>query len=405
MSILAIYTDSYPFGSAETFLESEIACLSSQFDEILIVPFYAKGKVRSIPKNVKVLSPIQKKKWPRFRVYLTGISCFYMIYTNPELKKETKKTSFIKRLKYLGFGILTKNKISERLPVESAIHYSYWLGFSAFALSLLKAEGKIQTIISRAHGFDVYEERGEKSLAFIKGATLKNLERIYFISNHGRNYLLTKFPEYSEKFCISRLGTSDPGFSNQIPERNSLTIVSCSAINQNKRINLILESLILLNSKFPSINIKWYHLGGGRDMQKYVEMADISFKDSQVKCFFPGQLTNTEIFSFYRSVPVDLFMNVSESEGIPVSIMEAQSCGIPVIATSAGGTPEIVNSENGFLLSANPPDEEISASIYEVYNNKEKWAKKRELSRKNWEMNFNAEKNYNSFAVDLLSLI
>ncbi|MFR4320263.1 MAG: glycosyltransferase [Blautia massiliensis (ex Durand et al. 2017)] len=45
-------------------------------------------------------------------------------------------------------------------------------------------------------------------------------------------------------------------------------------------------------------------------------------------------------------------MNVSSSEGIPVSIMEATSFGIPGIATDAGGTKEIIrDKENGVLLS------------------------------------------------------
>ncbi len=98
-------------------------------------------------------------------------------------------------------------------------------------------------------------------------------------------------------------------------------------------------------------------------------------------------------------------MNVSESEGVPVSIMEAQSFGIPVIATNVGGTPEIVNEENGHLLTANPTANEIASSFYDVAFNKEKWKNKRKLSHKNWEENFNAEKNYRAFADEILSLI
>ena len=85
--------------------------------------------------------------------------------------------------------------------------------------------------------------------------------------------------------------------------------------------------------------------------------------------------------------------------------MEAQSFGIPVIATTVGGTPEIVNNENGLLLAANPGAEEIADAFYEVYSNKEIWVKKRELSHKNWEENFNAAKNYKAFSHELLSLI
>ncbi len=406
MSVLALYTNSFPYGKEEIFLESEITCLSLHFEEIIIVPFYKKNEtMRDVPGNVRVLSPIQVKKWSRLNIYLTGLLWFYKIIKIPELNKELKNFSVFKCLKYLGFAILTKNRISKILPSELSIHYSYWLNFSAFSLSLLKTEGKIKTIISRAHGYDLYEERGERSLMFIKGATLKNLDKLYFISNHGLNYLRKKFPEFSDKYSLSRLGTTDPEFMNPIPDNKSLTLVSCSGINPNKRIYLILESLILFKSRFPSLTVKWYHLGSGEDIVKYVEKAKEFLSNSSVQCYFPGQMSNLEVFNFYKSVPVDLFVNVSESEGLPVSIMEAHSFGIPVIATAVGGTPEIVNNDNGFLLPVNPTREEISSAIYDVFINKEKWEIKRMLSRKNWEETFNAKKNYNLFAVELLSMV
>jgi glycosyltransferase involved in cell wall biosynthesis len=405
MAGLAIYTNSYPYGNAETFLESETACLSHHFEKIYIIPFSGNGEMRFVPGNVRVLSPIQDKKWSILKMYLTGLSHFYIIHQIPELKKGLSGFSFLKSFKYLGYALLTKRRLLGIFPDKSLIHYSYWLNFSAFALTLLKKEGRIKTVISRAHGFDLYEERGEKSLAFIKGATLKNLDKIFLISNHGRNYLLNKFPDFSDKYFLSRLGTSDPEFTNPSPGNSGLTLVSCSAINPNKRINLILESLILFSTRFPSVNVSWYHLGSGSDIIKYVEKADKALQNSSVRCFLPGQLTHPEIIKFYKSIPVDLFLTVSESEGIPVTIMEAQSFGIPAIATAVGGVPEIVNDANGFLLSVNPTPDEITRAIYDVFINKVKWEKKRKLSRKNWEENFNAEENYNAFAIELLSLV
>ena len=63
-----------------------------------------------------------------------------------------------------------------------------------------------------------------------------------------------------------------------------------------------------------------------------------------------GYVSNTSLMEFYRKNHVDLFINVSETEGIPVSIMEAMSFGIPCIATNVGGVNEIVNNTNGFLV-------------------------------------------------------
>ena len=71
--------------------------------------------------------------------------------------------------------------------------------------------------------------------------------------------------------------------------------------------------------------------------------------------YLDGYVPIEQIMNYYRENPVDVIVNVSESEGgSPVSIMEALSCGIPAIATAVGGNPEIVSEQNGILLSANP---------------------------------------------------
>jgi len=405
VSVLTIYTNKFPYGKGETFLESEIKYLSHNFVEIFIIPFQVNGEARSVPGNVSVLSPIQDRKWPRLKIYWAGISSCYLLYKIPELRDKLKSISVFKSIKYLGYAILTKNSPLKIIPTKFSIHYSYWLNFSAFSLALLKMEEKIDILISRAHGFDLYEERGEKGLIFIKAATLKNMDKLFLISKHGQKYILNKYPEFSEKYLLSYLGTSDPGFLNPLPGITDFTILSCSVINPNKRINLIEESLICFNKSYPAIKVKWYHLGGGPGINIFRERAAVTFKNSSIQCFFPGQMTPAEIFEVYKSIPVSLFINVSESEGLPVSIMEAQSCGIPVIATGVGGTPEIVNSENGFLLPANPAPMEIADLMYNVHRNPEKWQEKRAKSRESWETKFRAESNYNEFGLTISSLV
>ena len=79
-----------------------------------------------------------------------------------------------------------------------------------------------------------------------------------------------------------------------------------------------------------------------------------------------GAFSNREVFDFYKSHPVDFLINVSNNEGIPVSIMEAHSFSIPVVATNVGGTSEIVNEENGILLPADPDTGEL-ANLYSQY--------------------------------------
>ena len=116
--------------------------------------------------------------------------------------------------------------------------------------------------------------------------------------------------------------------------------------------------------------------------------------------FFAGALSQEEVFSFYRCNHVDLFVNVSEAEGIPISIMEALSFGIPCVATRVGGNPEIVHhGENGYLIDKDFEDRELSGLSDYVVNSNGLMLDK--AARISWENEFSIEKN----VVKMLDLV
>lgn len=402
MSDIVIYTENYPFGRTEIFLETEITYLSGLFDSVYLMPLKSNGDPRPVPSNVRILKPISINHRSLF-IYTFGLLHLYLMLVDKNIRSCFKKANLRYGIKYLGYGLLIKKIIEKNTKKDVCIHYSYWLNYSAFAISMMKHQKKIKTVISRAHGYDLYEERGEKGLDFIKPYILSNIDRVFLISEHGLNYLNAKYPGLSAKFSVSKLGTTDPEFLNPSNNSDCLSLVSCSAVSPVKRIPLIIEALKLLNLRYQELHINWDHLGGGEGLKNLSENAAI--KGENIRFVFHGNKKNAEIFEFYRSHSLDVFLNTSASEGLPVAIMEAQSCGIPVIATAVGGTPEIVNNQNGHLLSPNPAVNEIADALYDVYINKKNvWLKKRELSRKNWEENFTAEKNYRAFAQELQSL-
>ena len=54
-------------------------------------------------------------------------------------------------------------------------------------------------------------------------------------------------------------------------------------------------------------------------------------------------------FPYYQSL--DLYLNTSRHEGIPLSVIEAMACGTPVVSSAVGGIPEIMtDGEHGFLV-------------------------------------------------------
>jgi L-malate glycosyltransferase len=57
---------------------------------------------------------------------------------------------------------------------------------------------------------------------------------------------------------------------------------------------------------------------------------------------------------YYRSL--DLYLNTSLHEGLPMSVVEAMACGKPIVSAAVGGIPEIVaHGEHGFLVEGRNP--------------------------------------------------
>ena len=100
-----------------------------------------------------------------------------------------------------------------------------------------------------------------------------------------------------------------------------------------------------------------------------------------------GQISHNEVLRFFKNHPIDVFVNLSTIEGVPVSIMESISFGIPAVATDVGATNEIVNSQTGILLSPNPECKEVADAILTI-------ADKDLHPRHFWANNYNSIKNY-----------
>lgn len=358
----------------------ELKILSKHFD-IEVVPFENKkfefeaDKIENITYP-KALFDVFPNISIRFKLFRVLFSKFVFKFKIEMLRKKV----FLSKTKLILWTeaaykilLLTKNKrLREVFKNANAqtIFYFYWGRETSEVIGFLNTKAKI---IVRYHGYDLYEERNNNYIPF-RTNQLKNLDYAVFISQNGERYLKEKYPKINFDTKLSRLGTTSFGLATKSDD-GVFRIISCARIIPLKRIDLIAKAVKLL--KF---NVEWTHIGSGEDaifndLKQLTE--DLS---ENIKINLVGEVASNEVHKFYVNKNVDLFINASTTEGLPVSVMEAMAAGIPVLATNVGGTSELVHDKVGSLLKADLDENYLADEITKF---KEIYSERAEYYRQN----------------------
>lgn len=411
MRNLILLTASFPYEGGEQFLETEIQYWKdTAFDNVYILPSTSNGSLRDYPPEIKMLIGKQKKHMVFYALRAILEKHFYKEL--PYIVKNTNRKhwlgNILAALKATARLIMEKDNISfalKPLREDHNIAYSYWNDATFYASCLLKKEGAVTHIASRAHGYDLYESRKKYNYMPLKRQFSNSDSYIFLLSESAVQYYREQYNTKLEKLSIARLGVKLP---TQIPDcqtvQGELRILSISYCVPVKQIHLIQKALSEYAAENKDITIVWKHIGSG-PLYETLKMASEKAMATQnnLKISFIGQLANTEVKKKLAAECFDMFINSSISEGIPVSIMEAMSHKIPTIAPDVGGISDLVNNSNGYLMPAVCTTDDIKKGIDTIHQNKEKinykenayqWVKK----------NFNSDINYPKFIEELESI-
>jgi len=424
---LFLITNTFPYSHGEEFLETEIHYLVSHFNRVIVLPRNVSGPCRKLPNGVEVEpglatalsgsalgSTFALFRWPG--AWHKGLRLVRFLFRHPSVASRTMK-AIVRRPWWMRRAltnayhiIVTQEWCTTYLGNNSVkcgpmLFYSYWTNSSILGVQLAcQRRDNMIRVISRAHGGDLYEDiTGEVDWPF-RDDVLHALDRVFLISEHGMDYMCSRRPWMKDKAELSRLGVGDCWGGPKEPQDDRIVLCSCAGLNPVKRVDLLIQALGIVGAKHPDREIEWHHIGDGRLRTELSELASTCLPDN-VTYTFHGHLPNSRVIHFYREHYVDAFVNTSASEGIPVSIMEAQNAGIPVIATAVGGTPELVNANNGVLLMPNPTTTEIEEAIDSIIQERDLWIQKRAASRQTWETMSNADNVYSDFAERIVKLL
>lgn len=390
--VLFLCTQSYPYGKGEEFIETEIEFLSQYFKTIYIVSQSSdSNQTRSLPYNCE--SVLVSEKISNLNI-LFHYPIYHMVFKE-FLNQKNKNLKTLKEIiRFAQNSYYIERKIKQvinrnHLELKNIVLYSYWFHNASLAIASIKKKDNNTRAICRAHRFDLYDYAGPQ---YFKTEILKSIDKVISCSKEGLVYLRNHYPVYNEKLDYSYLGTKKCVREvRRIKERERI-ILSVSFIRLVKRIDLLIDALSLFEKRE---DIKWVHIGDGEDRARLETYASECLN---IDFVFKGHLTNQEVLEFISLNDIVCLINLSNSEGIPVSMMEAQSFGIPIVATSVGGVPEIVSDKNGILVDSKATCTEVYQAIKTLCDcNSEEYKIYKENSLLNWKENFNADKNYTDF--------
>jgi glycosyltransferase involved in cell wall biosynthesis len=133
-----------------------------------------------------------------------------------------------------------------------------------------------------------------------------------------------------------------PATFSKVKSERKLT-VGCNATNlldPMKGVASIISVLETVQIYNPDVEIELLAIGGGKLPSSRIRIRQSGFVSDQM-----------EIVKLYQEM--DVFVSMSLAEVFPLSIAEAQSCGLPVICLNTGGMPEMVDQGiNGFVVES-----------------------------------------------------
>lgn len=397
---LILITGNFPYSRKETFLESEIVELSKIFNRVVILPSDISGNLRETPDNVIIDKSYSKLIQSKFRKQRAIFSYYFLLGLISHFRLLLNIVTIKRLLSFTADIIDTKKWLNENCKWKDIVIYTYWLNGKSHGAAVYAKNKPGIKVIARAHRYDLYEYWFDPPFWPLRKNTLNIINKVSLISKDGLDYLKKKYPLFSNKYELQRLGVYNPKNITKKSNDNIIRVISVSNLTSVKRVDKLSEILKKFCKENADIKIEWTHFGDGPQMKKIKAFLS-NFNYDNFSYSLKGQVSNKEIFDHYRRFRVDIFINISDSEGLPVSMMEAIANAVPIIATNVGGVSEIVTKETGILLKKEFTYEEFENALLCVYNDK---IPPQTQILKFWQNNYDAERNYHYFANYLFDM-
>lgn len=253
-------------------------------------------------------------------------------------------------------------KILEKIILEgnfNKIHCQTPIGGALTRFVKMKNRNIGAEIIYTAHGFHFY--KGAPIKKWIIFYTIEKLLSRYtdkLITINEEDYNYSKKMKAKENIYVPGVGINLEKFTVSSPSEiankrkelnipdNNLVLLSIGELSDRKNHRVVIESLKL----FSSINITYLICGQGYLLEDLEDLV----KDYKLE-------DNVKFLGFRNDIneicnAADIFIFPSIHEGLPVSVMEAMACGLPVVGSKIRGNTDLIVQDKGGYLGKNSPE-------------------------------------------------
>ena len=205
-------------------------------------------------------------------------------------------------------------------------------------------------------------------------------------SQHLKNFI-DKIGFDKNIFVINN-GVNIEHLNKVVLENNIIQLLVVSRLVSQKNIDSIIKAVKVMENENIILNI----VGDGSEINNLKLLVKKYELDKKIN--FIGKIENTKLNEYLKNA--DIFIQASNYEGLPHSILEAMNFEIPILSTDVGGCSVLLNKgERGYIIPMPVSEVEISEGIRKIINNKNEAKSKVTIAKKylNQEHNFktNAE--------------
>jgi len=247
-------------------------------------------------------------------------------------------------------------------------------------------------LVVHFHGFDAYQEETVTGLREPYELLFQTASRVVVVSNHMLAHLVSLGSPMERTVC-NPCGVDIKRFQGARPQAAPPLLLALGRFVEKKGPGLTIRAFALVCAEEPQSRLVM--LGDGPLRDECIDLAQELGVAQQVQ--FPGTIDHDEVVGWMRRarcfVQHSLRAATGDSEGTPVAVLEASSCGLPVVSTRHGGIVEAVrDGVSGFLVEEGDIDG-MAAHMLRLVRDPELAERTGAAGRQHVEANYSSEKS------------